>query len=193
MLGRAAAFAIGGLILVLTHQPTPAQEKAKPSPIHALKMTSLAGKPVEFTKYQGKVLLIVNVASECGYTPQYKGLQDLHKKYAAKGLAVLGVPSNDFGQQEPGTNEQIAAFCKKNYAVEFDMLAKVRVSGKDQCDLYKHLTSKNANTKLNGPVQWNFEKFLVNRSGVVVARFAADVEPDDAAVVSLIEAELGRK
>lgn len=105
------------------------------------------------------MLLIVNVASECGYTPQYKGLQDLHKKYAAKGLAVLGVPSNDFGQQEPGTNAQIAAFCKKNYGVAFDMLAKVGVVGKDQCPLYRYLTSKDANTKTAGPVQWNYVKF----------------------------------
>jgi len=106
----------------------PARSEEKLSPLYALKMDSLAGKPVEFRQYRGKVLLIVNVASECGYTPQYKGLQDLDTKYAAKGLVVLGVPSNDFGQQEPGTNAQIAAFCKKNYGVTFPMFSKITVT-----------------------------------------------------------------
>src|SRR5262249_50836751 len=156
-------------------------------------MNSLAGKPVEFKQYQGKVLLIVNVASECGYTPQYKGLQELHKKYAGKGLAIVGVPSNDFGQQEPGTHAQIAEFCKKHYGVEFDRLAKVAVTGKDQCPLSRHLTSKESNPKLGGPVQWNFEKFLVSRTGIVVARFASDVEPDAPDGVKAVEAELAKK
>lgn len=178
--------------LALVTLPLHAQEK-KTSPLYALTMDSLAGKPVEFKRYQGKVLLIVNVASECGYTPQYKGLQDLHKKYAAKGLAVLGVPSNDFGQQEPGTNAQIAAFCQKNYGVAFDMLAKVGIVGKQQSPLYRYLTSKEANAKTAGPVQWNFEKFLVGRGGQVVARFAADVEPEDEMLVKAVEAELGKK
>ena len=160
MIRRVAVCWAGLCALALAVPLTRAQEKPKVSPIYALKMDSLAGKPVEFGKYRGKVLLIVNVASECGYTPQYKGLQELHAKYAGRGLAVIGVPSNDFGKQEPGTNAQIAQFCQMNYGVTFDMLAKVPVSGKDQTPLYKHLTSKEANAKLAGPVQWNFEKFI---------------------------------
>lgn len=170
-----------------------AQQKHTASPIHDLTMNDLSGKPVEFSKYKGKVLLIVNVASECGYTGQYKGLQALHKKYAAQGLAVLGVPCNDYGQQEPGTDKQIAQFCTKHYGVEFDMLAKSTILGKDQCALYKHLTSKEANPKTAGPVQWNFEKFLISRTGQVLARYAADIEPDDAELVKALEAALGKK
>jgi glutathione peroxidase len=181
------------LVACLLPTVTSRAEDKKMSPLYTLKMDSLAGKPVEFKQYQGKVLLIVNVASECGYTPQYKGLQALHQQYSAKGLAVLGVPSNDFGQQEPGTNAQIATFCKKNYGVEFDLLAKTGVVGKGQCVLYQHLTSKEANATLAGPVKWNFEKFLVGRTGAVVARFAADVEPDDPALVKALEAELSKK
>jgi glutathione peroxidase len=142
------------------------------------KMTSLDGKAVDLSKYQGKVVLFVNVASECGYTGQYAGLQALHKKYGKDGLAIVGVPSNDFGKQEPGTNQQIAEFCKKNYGVEFDMLAKVTVDGEGQCPLYKFLTSKDTNPKSAGRVRWNFEKFLIGRNGEILARFASDVEPD---------------
>ncbi len=156
-------------------------------------MTRLDGKPQELAKYQGKVALFVNVASECGHTPQYKGLQALHEKYARAGLAIIGVPSNEFGGQEPGTNAEIAAFCKKNYGVQFDMLAKVVVDGKGQCPLYKHLTSKDTNPKFGGPVQWNFTKFLIDRNGAIVGRFEPDVEPESREVVQAIEAALGKK
>ena len=149
----------------------------KVAPVLNFKMTGLNGKSVDLSQFQGKVVLFVNVASECGYTPQYKGLQALYKKYAKEGLVIVGVPSNDFGKQEPGTNEQIAAFCKKNYGVEFPMLAKVVVVGEGQAPLYKFLTSKDTNPKFAGPVRWNFEKFLIGRDGQVVARFASDVEP----------------
>jgi glutathione peroxidase len=157
------------------------------------KMNSLAGTPVDLARYRGKVILIVNVASECGYTPQYEGLQALHAKYAGQGLAVLGIPSNDFGGQEPGTNEQIAAFCKKNYGVQFDMFAKVPVTGKDQAPLYRYLTSREANAKLAGPVRWNFEKFLIARDGTVVARFASDVEPESDELLRALWGELAKK
>src|SRR5439155_23499806 len=104
-------------------------------------MKSLSGEDVNLSKYQGKVVLMVNVASKCGYTPQYAGLEALHKKYADKGLAVLGFPANDFGKQEPGSDADIGAFCKKNYGVDFDMFSKVVVKGGDKCELYKELTS----------------------------------------------------
>ena len=141
------------------------------------KMTGLDGKAVDLAQFQGKVVLLVNVASECGYTPQYKGLQALYKKCGKDGLVIVGVPSNDFGQQEPGSNQEIAAFCKKNYGVEFPMLAKVVVKGEGQAPLYKFLTSRETNPKFAGPVRWNFEKFLIGRDGTVLARFASDVDP----------------
>jgi glutathione peroxidase len=156
-------------------------------------MTSLDGKAVELSKYQGKVVLMVNVASECGLTPQYKGLQALHEKYGKDGLAVLGFPANEFGGQEPGTNAEIAAFCQKNYGVKFDMFAKVVVQGDGQCPLYKYLTSKETNPKFAGPLQWNFEKFLIGRNGAVVARFSPQVEPQAEEVTKAIEKELAKK
>jgi len=112
----------------------------KVPPVLSFTMDSINGKPIDLAKYQGRVVLMVNVASECGYTPQYEGLEDLHKKYAAKGLSILGFPANDFGAQEPGTNGEIAQFCKQNYGVEFDMFSKIVVKGPDQAPLYKYLT-----------------------------------------------------
>jgi glutathione peroxidase len=156
------------------------------------KMTSLTGQEVDLARYQGKVLLIVNVASECGYTPQYKGLQALYDKYGPSGLAVLGVPCNQFGRQEPGTSEQIAQFCRKNYGVTFDMFEKVDVNGMNQCDLYKYLTSQDANPQTAGPIQWNFEKFLIARDGTVVARFGSGVAPQSKSLVEAVERELTR-
>lgn len=154
------------------------------------KMQTLTGQPVELSKYLGKVVLIVNVASECGLTPQYEQLQTLHKQYAAQGLAIVGVPANEFGAQEPGSNEEIATFCKSNYGVEFDMLSKVVVKGDGICPLYDYLTNK---SKFPGPIGWNFEKFLIGRNGEVVARFAPRVKPDAPEVTQAIEAELAKK
>jgi glutathione peroxidase len=165
----------------------------KVPPVLNFTMKSLDGKPVELSKYQGKVILIVNVASQCGHTPQYKGLQALHDKFTGKGLVVLGVPANEFGQQEPGSNAEIADFCRKNYGVKFDMLAKVVVQGKGICPLYKHLTSKETNPKSGGDVTWNFTKFLIGRNGEIVARFEPDAEPESEECVKAIEKELAKK
>jgi glutathione peroxidase len=153
-------------------------------------MKSLAGQEVDLTQYHGKVVLIVNVASECGYTPQYKGLQALYAKYGQDGLMVLGFPCNQFGRQEPGTSAQIAQFCQKNYGVTFDMFEKVDVNGKNQCDLYKYLTSPDSNAKYAGPIQWNFEKFLIARNGTVLARFGSSVAPESKSLVEAIEREI---
>jgi glutathione peroxidase len=154
------------------------------------KLKSLAGQEVDLSQYQGKVLLIVNVASACGYTPQYRGLQALYSKYAQDGLMVLGFPCNQFGRQEPGTSEQIAQFCEKNYGVTFDMFEKVDVNGTNQCALYKYLTSPDTNARCAGPIQWNFEKFLLARDGQVVARFGSGVAPESKALVEALEREL---
>jgi glutathione peroxidase len=156
------------------------------------KMTSLAGQEVDLTQYQGHVVLIVNVASQCGYTPQYKGLQALYDKYRQNGLRVLGFPCNQFGRQEPGTSEQIAQFCQRHYGVTFDMFEKVEVNGQNQCDLYKYLTSPATNPKGAGPIQWNFEKFLMARDGIVVARFGSSVAPESKTLLEAIERELGQ-
>ncbi len=145
----------------------------------------LAGSEEPLSRYRGEVLLIVNTASECGYTPQYAGLQTLYERYREKKFHVLGFPSNDFGEQEPGDDRQIGAFCKSNYGVEFPMFSKVRVLGADAHPVYAYLTS--LPKPIGGPVEWNFQKYLVNRNGNVVARFESETEPDDPALVAAVE------
>ena len=155
--------------------------------------TSITGEPVALSQYRGRVLLVVNTASECGATPQYKPLEALHEKYGEQGLAVLGFPCNQFGQQEPGNDKEIGEFCKANYGVKFDMFSKVDVNGAKAAPLFKHLTSDKSGIKDVGPVKWNFEKFLVGRDGNVVARFRTSVQPNSPEVVKAIEAELAKK
>lgn len=167
-------------------------KKAVP-PILNHKLKSLDGKKVDLSKYQDKVLLIVNTASKCGATPQYKDLQTLHEKYKDQGLVVLGFPCNQFGAQEPGTELQISEFCTKNYGVTFDMFSKIDVNGEKADDLYKYLTSKKTNPKTAGPVKWNFEKFLINRDGEIAARFRTRVNPQSKEVTKAVEAELKKK
>jgi glutathione peroxidase len=145
----------------------------------------LGGSEEPLSRYHGEVLLIVNTASECGYTPQYAGLQALYERYREKKFSVLGFPSNDFGEQEPGDDRQIGAFCKSNYGVEFPMFSKVRVLGADAHPVYAYLTS--LPKPIGGAVEWNFQKYLVDRNGKVVARFESDTEPDDPALVAAIE------
>lgn len=161
-------------------------------PVFGETMQSLSGKPVDLDKYKGKVLLVVNTASRCGFTPQYEGLQNLHEKYSGQGLAVLGFPCNQFGKQEPGTADEIAAFCKENYGVTFDMFAKVDVNGQKQAPLYRYLTSDDAWPKDSGPIRWNFEKFLISRDGKVVGRFRTPVKPESDELVGAIESELSK-
>lgn len=154
---------------------------------YAFEMKAIDGKPAPLSVYQGKVTLFVNVASRCGYTPQYEGLEELYRKYKGKGLVVLGIPANNFGGQEPGTNEEIAQFCKRTYDVSFPMFAKVSVKGQDQADLYRYLTSKDANPGTAGDIRWNFTKFLVGKDGKVLARFESGVSPTSAELVKAIE------
>jgi glutathione peroxidase len=168
-------------------------DKKETNGVLNLKMESLDGKTVDLAKYKGKVVLIVNVASHCGYTPQYKGLESLHKKHANDGLVVLGFPCNQFGKQEPGNAKEIAEFCEKNYGVTFDLFAKVDVNGKDACDLYKLLTSKESNPKSGGAIKWNFEKFLIARDGTIAGRFESGVAPESEKLTKAIAAELEKK
>lgn len=146
------------------------ERSEKEMTIYEFKANSLEGKPVDFDKYKGHVVLIVNTASECGYTPQYEGLEELHKKYSAKGLDVLGFPCNQFGGQEPGDAEKIGAFCKKNYGVDFQIFEKIDVNGPNAHPLYRFLTKDDA-------IKWNFTKFLINKNGEVVQRYESKVKP----------------
>ena len=148
------------------------------------------GKDVKLSKYKGKVILFVNVASKCGLTPQYDALQALNDKYAKEGFVVIGVPANEFGKQEPGTNVQIKEFCTKEYGVKFPMLAKVVVKGDGISPLYQFLTSKETNPKFAGEIKWNFTKFLINKKGEVVGRFEPRIAPDAKEVTEAVEAAL---
>ena len=156
-------------------------------------MKSLDGEDVNLADYQGKVVLIVNVASQCGATPQYEALEDLNRKYKDEGLVVLGFPCNQFGQQEPGTAEEIRDFCTSTYDVTFDMFAKIDVNGDNAAPLYKYLTSEKTNPKHAGKIDWNFEKFLISRDGEVVARFKTRIAPDTDDVVQAIEEQLEKE
>src|SRR5487761_1552217 len=148
-------------------------------------MKRLDGHEQSLTDYRGKVLLLVNVASECGFTPQYQGLQDLYTRYHDRGFEVLGFPANNFGEQEPGSNDQIAQFCERNYGVSFPMFGKISVKGSDIHPLYAELTSQPA--PIGGDVQWNFQKYLVDREGDVVAKFNPQVNPENPEIVAKIE------
>lgn len=185
-----AACLFTGVAIALTAGSLPAAEKA--SPVLNNKVKTIKGEEVDLTKYQGKVLLVVNVASKCGATPQYEQLESLSDKYKDKGLAVLGFPCNQFGGQEPGTEEDIVKFCKSKYDVSFDMFAKIDVNGPEAAPLYKALTSKETDPKFAGDIKWNFEKFLIGRGGEIVARFPTGTKPDAPEVVKAIEAELAK-
>ena len=157
------------------------------SSVHDFTLTSIEGKPAPLSSYKGKVLLLVNVASKCGYTPQYTGLQSLYDKYKDRGLVVVGVPANNFGGQEPGTNEEIKTFCTRNYNVTFPMMSKVSVKGEDKTPLYGYLTENTG-----GDVKWNFTKFLVDKNGKIVSRFESKVTPESPELTSAVEKALAQ-
>jgi len=160
------------------------------SNVYEFTMNSIEGKPMPLSDFKGKVLLLVNVASRCGYTPQYDGLEALYEKYKAQGLVVVGFPANNFGGQEPGSNAEIKDFCERTYHVKFPMYAKTSVKGSDKTPLYQFLTSKGSNPSTGGEIQWNFTKFLVDRSGKVIQRFESEVEPQSREMVAAIEKAL---
>ena len=157
------------------------------------KLKDINDKEVDLAQYKGKVVLLVNVASECGYTPQYKGLQELHEAYKDQGVVVIGIPANEFGRQEPGSNADILKFCQNSYKVTFPMMAKVVVKGTGKTPLYEYLTGKDSNPDFAGEVGWNFEKFLIGKSGKVVGRYKSSVEPMSETIVGAIKKELEAK
>ncbi len=159
--------------------------------LYDFEVNRIDGTPTRLEAYRGQVLLIVNVASKCGYTPQYEGLESLYETYREQGFAVLGFPSNDFGGQEPGSNEEIATYCKATWGVQFPMFEKVEVRGEQKHPLYQFLTSRPA--PVGGEIQWNFQKFLVDRNGQVVERLAPGTRPDDAALLARIESLIASK
>jgi glutathione peroxidase len=156
------------------------------SSIYEFTLPSIDGNPMPLTNFKGKVILMVNVASKCGYTPQYSALEALYKKYKDQGFLVLGFPANNFGAQEPGTNEEIKTFCSTKYNVTFPLYAKISVKGQDQAPLYQYLT-QNANPAVAGDIKWNFTKFLVDRNGKVLQRFEPAATPDSPEITASIE------
>jgi glutathione peroxidase len=158
--------------------------------VYEFTMNSIDGQATPLSTYKGKVVLLVNVASRCGFTPQYTALESVYEKYKGRGFVIVGIPANNFGSQEPGTNEEIKTFCSAKYNVTFPMMAKVSVKGSDITPLYQYLTDKTANPQTGGEIQWNFTKFLVGPDGKTVARFEPKITPDDPAVIAAIEKTL---
>jgi glutathione peroxidase len=179
--GLAALLSLCSLAAVSVAEPG-----KKPASVLDFHVKDIDGKDVDLAKYRGKVLLIVNTASQCGLTPQYKDLEAIYEKYRGQGFEVLAFPANEFGSQEPGSNEQIKQFCTSHYKVSFPLFAKIVVKGQDIHPLYDFLTSKETNPKYAGKIQWNFAKFLVNKKGEVIARFQPQERPSAEKVTSAV-------
>jgi len=164
----------------------------QPASVLDLQADDITGAPANLSQYKGKVVLIVNTASKCGFTPQYESLEKLYKQYEGKDFVVLGFPSNDFGGQDPGTNAEIASFCQKNYGVSFPMMSKIVVKGASKHPIYAFLTGKETNGEFAGEIGWNFTKFLVDKNGVVFARLSSNTKPTDPKVIQAIDDALSR-
>jgi glutathione peroxidase len=167
-----------------------AQTKGSMTSVYDITVKDIDGKPVKLDRYKGNVLMIVNVASECGFTPQYAGLQKIYQKYQSQGLVILGFPANNFGGQEPGSEAEIKTFCTQRYKVTFPMFSKVSAKGSDIAPLYQYLTDRASNPNFAGDISWNFNKFLIDRNGNTIARFDSSDEPESAEVMQAIEGAL---
>ena len=175
-----------GLAAATLVQPTRAADTKS---IYDFTLKSIDGQPTPLSSFHGKVVMLVNVASRCGFTPQYTALESIYEKYKSRGLVIVGIPANNFMGQEPGTNEEIKTFCTRKYSVTFPMYAKISVKGPDQAPLYTYLT-KDTGPGITGDIKWNFTKFLIDRNGNVVQRFEPAVTPDSKEAVSAIEKQL---
>jgi glutathione peroxidase len=182
-LGKLGSYLIFGALLIM------ATSLSAGSGVYSFTLNSIDGKPAPLADYKGKVVLLVNVASQCGYTPQYSALEAIYEKYKDQGFVILGFPANNFGAQEPGTNEEIKTFCTRKYSVTFPMYSKISVKGADQAPLYGYLT-KETGASISGDIKWNFTKFLVDRDGKVIQRFEPAVTPDSKEVTAAIEKQL---
>ena len=192
-MNRLIALLLIGVVIMIWGCGKAVEVKKQEETALRFKMESLDGQEVDLAKYEGKVVMIVNVASKCGYTSQYEQLQALHEEYSEQGLAILGFPCNQFLGQEPGSSAEIRQFCRLNYGVTFDMFAKVDVKGQNACELFRLLTSLDTKPKGGGKIGWNFEKFILDRNGFVVARFGSGTKPDAPEVISIIETELDKQ
>jgi len=170
----------------------PALALAVSKSVYDFTLNSIDGQPSPLSSFKGKVVMLVNVASKCCYTPQYSALESTYEKYKDRGLVIVGIPANNFGAQEPGTNEEIKTFCSRKYNVTFPMMAKVSVKGSDQTPLYQFLTDKTLNPTTGGEIKWNFTKFIFDRDGNAIARFEPEVTPDSPQVTAAIEKALGK-
>jgi len=170
----------------------PALALAASKSVYDFTLNSIDGQPSPLSSFKGKVVMLVNVASKCGYTPQYSALESTYEKYKDRGLVIVGIPANNFGAQEPGTNEEIKTFCSRKYNVTFPMMAKVSVKGSDQTPLYQFLTDKTLNPTTGDEIKWNFTKFIFDRDGNAIARFEPEVTPDSSQVTAAIEKALGK-
>ncbi|MEM6366575.1 MAG: glutathione peroxidase [Planctomycetota bacterium] len=190
-MSRLFPFAFLAMAIVMTaFQPAAADATSKAECALDFQAKTIDGEPVDLHDYEGSVVLIVNVASRCGLTRQYAGLQALYEKYQDQGFVVLGFPCNQFGGQEPGTEADIKQFCSTKYDVSFPMFSKIEVNGDGADDLYKNLTSQDVEPAGSGPISWNFEKFLIDRDGNLIHRFSPRTAPSDDELVSAIEAAL---
>ncbi len=187
----ASAAVLTGVIAV--HHPLSTIVEAKEKSVLDFKMKDIDGNDIKLKKYKGNVLLVVNTASKCGYTPQYEGLQTVYSKYKDQGFYVLGFPANNFGGQEPGADAEIKEFCSLKYKVTFPMFSKISVKGEDQHPLYTFLTSKETDPNFAGDITWNFNKFLIDRKGNVVARFSSKDKPESEAIAQAIEKYIAEK
>src|SRR5271155_1983840 len=169
---------------------TAATAMAADKSVYDFMLSTIDGQPAPLSAYKGKVVLLVNVASRCGFTPQYTALESVYEKYRDRGLVIVGIPANNFGSQEPGTIQEIKTFCSSKYNVTFPMMSKISVKGSDEAPLYQFLTDKTANPKTGGEIQWNFTKFLIGPDGQVLSRFEPKVTPDSPEVTSAIEKAL---
>ena len=181
-----------GCLAVLAVAASAHAAPAAPKSVLSYTVTYIAGKSVPLSRYSGKVLLLVNTASLCGNTPQYKSLEALYEKYKSRGLRILAFPANDFAQQEPGGNPEIRQFCTSHYQVTFDLFSKLSVKAPHQAPLYTFLTSKQTDPQFGGDIEWNFAKFLVGRNGKVVNRFPAGHDPLSPDVIAAVESELNK-
>lgn len=160
---------------------------AAQSEFYSFAVTDINGDDYKFDQLKGKKVLVVNTASKCGFTPQYEDLQELYDQYKEKGLVIVGFPANNFGKQEPGTNEEIVEFCSKNYGVTFPMMSKISVKGDDMHPLYKWLTSKELNGKEDSDVRWNFQKYLIDENGELVTHFSSKTKPFDPSIIEMLK------
>lgn len=191
LIGAAICVAVSTLALFFVKAKDSKNDgKGTAKSVYDFTLKNAKGQDVKLSDYRGKVVMLVNVASKCGYTPQYEGLQKIYERYKDQGFTILGFPANNFGAQEPGTDEEIQQFCRINYGVTFPVFSKISVKGDDKHPLYKYLTEKETNPRFAGEIKWNFNKFLVSKDGKIIARFESADKPEDAKVTQAIESAL---